>query len=73
MISTADGTIGIYTLAESGKMCNDNGMNKTKLSSSYCQSIIAEQLAAERRERKAARAARQSGAVFTNWVISDRD
>ena len=48
-------------------------MNKTKLSPSFCQSIIAEQLAAERRERDAARAARQSGAVFTNWVISDRD
>jgi hypothetical protein len=48
-------------------------MNKTKLSSSYCQSIIAEQLAAERRERDASRAARQSGAVFTDWCISDRD
>ena len=35
---------------------------------------IAEQcLAADRAERDARRAARQSGAVFTNWVISDRD
>ena len=48
-------------------------MNKTKLSSSYCQSIIADQLAAERREREAARAARAAGAVFTDWMISDRD
>ena len=30
-------------------------------------------LAAERDERVASRAARQSGAVFTNWVITDRD
>ena len=48
-------------------------MIKKQLSSSYCQSIIAEQLAAERRERDAARAARRAGAEFTNWVISDRD
>jgi len=48
-------------------------MNKTKLSTDYCQSIIADQLAAERRERDAARAARRAGAVFTNWVITDRD
>ncbi len=48
-------------------------MKETKLSSSYIQSIIAETLAAERRERDAARAARRAGAVFTNWVISDRD
>jgi hypothetical protein len=73
MISTAHGTIGIYTLAVSAKMCNDNGMKETKLSSSYCQSVIADQLAAERREREAARAARAAGAVFTNWFISDRD
>ena len=46
-------------------------MNK-QLSSSYIQSIMAEQLAAERREREASRRARESGAVFTNWVISDR-
>jgi hypothetical protein len=48
-------------------------MNKTKLSSSYCQSIIAKRLEIERRERDAARAARAAGAVFTNWCISDRD
>ena len=35
---------------------------------------IAEQvIAAERAERAASRAARAAGAVFTNWVISDRD
>jgi len=48
-------------------------MNKEQLSTTYCQSIIAEQLAAERRERDAARRAREAGAVFTNWVITDRD
>ena len=48
-------------------------MIKQQLSSSYCQSIIADQLAAERREREAARRARAAGAVFTNWCISDRD
>ena len=48
-------------------------MNNKQLSSDYCQSIIAEQLAAERRERDAARCARECGAVFTNWVITDRD
>ena len=49
-------------------------MIKTQpLSSDYCQSIIADQLAAERREREAARRARAAGAVFTNWCISDRD
>ena len=48
-------------------------MTNNKLSTSYCQSIMAEQLAAERRERDAARRARQSGAVFTDWMISDRD
>ena len=30
-------------------------------------------LAADRAERDASRAARQSGAVFTDWCISDRD
>ena len=30
-------------------------------------------IAADRAERDASRAARQSGAVFTNWCISDRD
>ena len=48
-------------------------MKETKLSSAYIQSIIAETLASERREREAARRARQSGAVFTNWCITDRD
>ena len=48
-------------------------MTKTKLSTDYCQSIMAEQLAAERAERDAARRARESGAVFTDWMISDRD
>lgn len=50
---------------------HNRDMNK-QLSTSYLQSIMAEQLAAERRERDAARAAKASGAVFTNWVISDR-
>ena len=54
-------------------LCHTKDMNKTKLSTSYLQSIMAEQLASERREREAARRARESGAVFTNWVISDRD
>ena len=48
-------------------------MMNNKLSSDYCASIIAEQLAAERRERDAARRARDCGAEFTNWLISDRD
>jgi len=48
-------------------------MIKQQLSSDYCASIIAEQLAAERREREAARAAKAAGAVFTDWFISDRD
>ena len=30
-------------------------------------------LAADRDELRARRAARAAGAVFTNWVISDRD
>lgn len=30
-------------------------------------------LASDAADRAASRAARQSGAVFTNWVISDRD
>ena len=37
------------------------------------RSIMDACLAADRAERDASRAARQSGAVFTNWVISDRD
>ena len=48
-------------------------MKETKLSSAYIQSIIAETLASERREREAARRARECGAVFTDWSISDRD
>ena len=37
------------------------------------RSIAEACLAADRAERDARRAARQSGAEFTNWVISDRD
>ena len=42
-------------------------------SNSYLASIMADQLAAERRERDAARRARAAGAEFTDWCISDRD
>lgn len=48
-------------------------MKETKLSSDYLSSIIAESLASDRREREAARRARECGAVFTDWFISDRD
>ena len=48
-------------------------MTMNKLTTDYCQSIMAEQLAAERRERDARRAARAAGAVFTNWSISTTD
>ena len=91
MISTANSTIGIYTLAVSAKMCNDNSMinqttmtvfvtpdHDTSLIFSDWQRVDTRSIqdaciAADRAERDAARAARESGAVFTDWCISDRD
>ena len=53
-------------------------MNNTPITFSNFQrydhlSIAEACLAADRDERRARRAARAAGAVFNNWVITDRD
>ncbi len=67
MISTANHTIGIYTLDFSAILCNDNSMIKTTTgyaSNSYLASIMDDCLAAERAALQADRAARAAGATY---------
>ena len=67
MISTANHTIGIYTLDFSAILCNDNSMIKTNTgyaSNSYLASIMDDCIAAERAALQAARAARDAGATY---------
>jgi 16S rRNA U1498 N3-methylase RsmE len=74
MISTAN----VIRVDRTRQVCHTIGMNKTtpvfsSWSRQDTRSIAQAVLDSERAERAASRAARQSGAVFTDWCISDRD
>ena len=79
-ISTANHTIGIYTLAFSANPCHTNSMNKTQTirfnsngiyaTDERLASIAAECLAAERAAVAARRAARAAGAQEATWNVN---
>ena len=67
MLSTANYTIGIYTLAFSANPCHTISMIKTNTgyaSNSYLASIMDDCIAAERAALRADRAARDAGATY---------
>ena len=78
-ISTANATIGIYTLAIPATLCHTIGMKKQNIqfnsngvyaSDARLASIAAECIAAERAAVAASRAARAAGAQESTWLVN---